>query len=78
MPDDDAILSAGAVALSAAATVSSLILHLRHIDAIDEQSECQIYKQALTMLEQGQGDDSSGVFDAACELLESQLRAVIP
>lgn len=75
MKNDLAILSAGAVALSAAATVSSLILHLRQIDAIDERSEREIYEQALLMLEESQGDDDSGVFGAARELIEAQLKA---
>lgn len=76
MTHDPAVLSAGAVSLSAAATVASLILHLRHIGALDAESEKELYEQALMMLEESQGDDDSGVFEAARELIESQLRAV--
>lgn len=75
MSDDAAILSAGGVARSAATTLSSRFLHLRHI-ALDAQSDREIYEHAPMMLEETQGGGESGVFDAARELIEAQLRTM--
>ncbi|MDX3929277.1 MAG: hypothetical protein QHC90_26180 [Shinella sp.] len=69
-----ALLSAGAVALSTAATLAALVLHLRRIGAMSEEAEREMYEHALLMLEEGQGDDDSGVFAAARELIEQHLR----
>jgi len=74
MSNDPALLSAGAVALSTSAILAALVRRLRRVGIIDEQSERKIYEHALLMLEEGQGDDDSGVFDAARELIEEQLR----
>jgi len=71
---DPAILSAGAVALSNSATLAALIVHFRRIGAISEEAEREIYEHALQMLEEGQGDDDSGVFAAARDLIEEHLR----
>jgi len=71
---DPAILSAGAVALSSSAILVALIGHLRRIGAVGGESEREIYEHALQMLEEGQGDDDSGVFAAARELIEEHLR----
>ncbi|MDQ0317966.1 hypothetical protein QO002_000104 [Pararhizobium capsulatum DSM 1112] len=73
MQKNRALISAGAVALSASATVAALMAHLRRIGAVSEQAERAIYKDALLMLEEGQADDASGVFAAARELIEKQL-----
>jgi len=75
MPHDPATLSAGAVALSTSAITAALVFRLRRLGILDEQGEREIYEHALLMLEEGQGDDDSGVFDAARELIEEQLRA---
>lgn len=74
MPHDPATLSAGAVALSTSAITAALIFRLRQLGILDEQGEREIYEHALLMLEESQGDDDSGVFDAARELIEEQLR----
>lgn len=74
MSRDDAILSAGAVALSTAATVAALVAQLRRMGTLTEAMEREIYEQALLMLEESQGDDDSGVFAAARELIEEHLR----
>lgn len=71
---DPAILSAGAVALSNSATFAALMQHLRRIGAVSEQAEREIYENALLSLEEAQGDDHSGVFAAARELIEQHLR----
>lgn len=71
---DPAILSAGAVALSSSAILAALVAHLRRIGAVSEEAEREIYEHALQMLEEGQGDDDSGVFAAARELIEGQLK----
>lgn len=74
MSRQNAIISAGAVALSNSATLAALIGHLRRIGAISEEAEREIYENALQMLEESQSDDDSGVFDAARELIEEHLR----
>ncbi|HEY0124988.1 MAG TPA: hypothetical protein VGC14_25140 [Rhizobium sp.] len=74
MSRNDAILSAGAVALSTAATVASLIAQLRRMNVLTEHMERELYEHALLMLEESQGDDDSGVFVAARELIEEHLR----
>lgn len=74
MSRNDALLSAGAVALSTAATVAALIAHLRRMNILTESMEREIYEQALMMIEESQGDDDSGVFAAARELIEEHLR----
>lgn len=74
MPHDPAILSAGAVALSTSSITAALVFRLRRLGILDEKGEREIYEHALLMLEEGQGDDDSGVFDAARELIEQQLR----
>ncbi|WP_267550325.1 hypothetical protein [Rhizobium rhizogenes] len=74
MAHNAAILSAGAVALSTSAILAALVGHLRRIGAISEEAEREIYENALQMLEEGQGDDDSGVFAAARELIEQHLR----
>ena len=74
MTHDPAVLSAGAVALSTAAAFASLMQHLRHIGAVSEEAEVEIYERALLLLEEGQGEDESGVFEMARELIEEQLR----
>jgi hypothetical protein len=74
MSHDPAALSAGAVALSTSAITAALVFRLRRLGILDEQGEREIYEHALLMLEEGQGDDDSGVFDAARELIEQQLR----
>lgn len=74
MSDKDAILSAGAVALSTAATLAALIAHLRQIGAISEEAEQTMYRHAAAMLEESQVADESGVFTAARELIEEHLR----
>ena len=74
MAHDPAVLSAGAVALSTSAITAALVAHLRRADVIDEQGEREIYEHALLMLEEGQDEDGSGVFDAARELIEAHLR----
>ena len=73
-PHDPAVLSAGAVALSTSAITAALVFRLRRLGILDEQGEREIYEHALLMLEEGQVDDDSGVFDAARELIEEQLR----
>lgn len=75
MSHDPAVLSAGAVALSTSAITAALVFRLRRLGILDEQGEREIYEHALLMLEEGQGNDDSGVFDAARELIEEQLRA---
>lgn len=74
MSHDPAVLSAGAVALSTSAIAAALVFRLRRLGILDEQGEREIYEHALLMLEEGQGDDDSGVFDAARELIEVHLR----
>lgn len=74
MSQDPAVIALGAVALSTSATVASLIIHLRHLGILDEATERNIYEEALTLLEEGQGKDKSGVFQAARELIERELR----
>ena len=74
MAHDSATLSAGAVALSSSAILAALIAHLRRIGTVNEEAEREIYELALQMLEEGQGDDESGVFVAARKLIEEQLR----
>ena len=74
MSHDPAVLSAGAVALSTSAITAALVFRLRRLGILDEQAEREIYEHALLMLEEGQGDDDSGVFGAARELIEQQLR----
>ncbi|MGK6313748.1 hypothetical protein [Neorhizobium sp. DT-125] len=78
MSRNDAIISAGAVALSTAATVAALIAHLRRMSILTEAMEHEIYEQALMMVEESQGDDDSGVFTAARELIEEHLRPEQP
>ncbi|NTJ46866.1 hypothetical protein G6K93_07540 [Agrobacterium rhizogenes] len=73
MSAKDAILSAGAVSLSNSATLAALIGHLRQIGTVSERAEREIYENALQLLEEGQGDDDSGVFAAARELIEQHL-----
>ena len=74
MSHDPAVLSTGAVALSTSAITAALVFRLRRLGILGEQGEREIYEHALLMLEEGQGDDDSGVFDAARELIEQQLR----
>ena len=74
MPNDPAILSAGAVALSTSAILAALVSHLKRIGAISDDAEREIYEDALQMLEESQGGDDSGVFAAARELIEEHLR----
>lgn len=74
MSHDPAVLSTGAVALSTSAITAALVFRLRRLGILDEQGEREIYEHALLMLEEGQGDDDSGVFDAARELIEAHLR----
>ncbi|OJY66412.1 hypothetical protein [Rhizobium sp. 60-20] len=74
MAHDHPILSAGAVALSNSATLAALIGHLRRIGVVTKEAEREIYEDALQMLEESQGDDDSGVFAAARELIEEHLR----
>lgn len=74
MRHDPAILSAGAVALSTSAITAALVSRLRQLGVLDEQGEREIYEHALLMLEESQGDDDSGVFDAARELIEVHLQ----
>lgn len=74
MSSDRAILSAGAVALSSSAILAALVAHLRRIGAISEESEREIYEDSLQMLEESQGEDDSGVFAAARDLIEQHLR----
>ncbi len=74
MAHDPAVLSAGAVALSTSAILAALVAHLRRIGAVSEETEREIYEHALQMLEEGQGDDDSGVFAAARELIEGHLK----
>lgn len=74
MTHDSALVSAGAVALSTSAITAALVFRLRRLGILDEQGEREIYEHALMMLEDRQGDDDSGVFDAARELIEEQLR----
>lgn len=74
MKRDPAILSAGAVALSNSATIAALFIHLKHIGILSDESEREIYEDALMLLEEGQDDDESGVFEAARELIEMHLR----
>lgn len=74
MTHDAALLSAGAVALSTSAITAALVARLRQMGVLDEQGEREIYEHALLMLEESQGDDDSGVFDAARELIEVHLR----
>lgn len=74
MSHDPAILSAGAVALSTSSITAALVFRLRRLGILDEQAEREIYEHALLMLEESQGDDDSGVFDAARELIEVHLR----
>jgi len=71
---DAAALSAGAVALSNSATLAALISHLRRIGAVSAEAERDIYENALEMLEEGQGDDHSGVFAAARDLIGEHLK----
>ena len=71
---DAAALSAGAMALSNSATLSALIGHLRRIGAVSAEAERDIYENALQMLEESQGDDHSGVFAAARELIGEHLK----
>lgn len=73
-PHDPAVLSAGAVALSTSAITAALVFRLRRLGILDEQGEREIYEHALLMLEESQGDDDSGVFDVARELIEEHLR----
>lgn len=75
-PRDLAILSAGAVALSNSATFAALMQHLHRIGVLSEKAEREIYEQALLSLEEAQGDDDSGVFAAARELIEQHLRPI--
>lgn len=74
---DPAVLSAGAVALSNSATLAALIIHLKRIGVLTDELEREIYEDALTMLEGAQGDDDSGVFEAARELIEQHLRPAV-
>lgn len=74
MEHSPALLSAGAVALSTSAITAALVFRLRRLGILDEQGEREIYEHALLMLEESQGDDESGVFDAARELIEENLR----
>lgn len=74
MSHDPATLSAGAVALSTSAVTAALVFRLRRLGILDEQGEREIYEHALLMLEESQGDDDSGAFDAARELIEVHLR----
>ncbi|SOC45729.1 hypothetical protein SAMN05892877_117118 [Rhizobium subbaraonis] len=71
---DPAILSAGAVALSNSATFAALMQYLRRVGLVTAEGEREIYEHALLMLEEGQGGDDSGVFEAARELIEQHLR----
>lgn len=75
MSQKSAILSAGAVALSSSAILAELVAHLCRIGAISEAAEREIYEAALQSLEESQGNDASGVFAAARELIEIHLRA---
>lgn len=68
------ILSAGAVALSSSSILASLVAHLKRSGIISEAEQREIYEDALLMLEEGQGDDDSGVFRTARELIEMHLR----
>lgn len=68
------ITSAGAAALSTAAAFASLMVHLKRIGAISDESEREIYEQALMLLEESRIDSDSGVFAAARELIEVHLR----
>ncbi|WP_430256507.1 hypothetical protein [Neorhizobium sp. DAR64872/K0K18] len=74
MSDASAILSAGAVALSCSATIAALVGQLRRIGVLSDEMQREIYEDALLMLEESQGDDESGVFEAARELIEMHLR----
>ncbi|NKJ09648.1 hypothetical protein [Rhizobium sp. SG741] len=71
---DAAALSAGAVALSNSAMLAALIGHLRRIGAVSAEAERDMYENALQMLEESQGDDQSGVFAAARELIAEHLK----
>ena len=71
---DPANLSAGAVALSSSATFATLMQRLRRIGAVSDEAEREICEQALLSPEEAQGDDDSGVFTAARELIEQHLR----
>lgn len=75
MTNDPAILSAGAVALSSSAVLAELVVHLKRIGAISDAAEREIYERALLSLEELHGDDDSGVFAAARDLIEMHLRA---
>ena len=74
MTEDPALLSAGAVALSSASILSSLITHLRHLGVINSASERSIYEEALMIVENSQGPEGSAVFQMAREFLEAHLR----
>lgn len=74
MSHDPAIQSAGAVALSTSSITAALVFRQRRLDILDEQAAREICEHALLMLEESQGDDDSGVFDAARELIEVHLR----
>lgn len=74
MAIDSAVLSAGAVALSTSAILAELVGHLRRIGALSAGAEREICERALLLIEEGQGDDDSGVFAAARELIEMHLR----
>lgn len=74
MSQDPAVLSAGAVALSNSATLAALMIHLKGLGLLTEEIEREIYEDALMLLEDGQEDDESGVFEAARELIEQHLR----
>lgn len=68
------VLSAGAVALSTSSILAALVAHLRRTGVVSESEQWEIYEDALLMLEEGQGDDDSGAFRAARELIEMHLR----
>ncbi|MGO7522507.1 hypothetical protein, partial [Rhizobium brockwellii] len=59
---------------STSAILAALVGHLRRIGAVSEEAERAIYEHALQMLEEGQGIDDVGVFAAAREVIEEQLR----
>jgi hypothetical protein len=50
LSDEDSILSAGAVALSASATVAGLIITLKNKAILSDDDERRLHELALTML----------------------------
>jgi hypothetical protein len=74
MTDDVDLLSTSAMALSSSAILTALIETLRAKGILNKEDETAMYDVALSLLEDVDGADESGVVELAREVIEQQFR----